>query len=257
MAWAAAGASMLGNLPSPSSLFMGQWAAGQDTDRQKSMIRHLRRREYKDMMFSMKEAGLNPMLASGATPGHFSGATAMGGPGRPLAPNAGQAFTSGSQAATAAKVGGTTAALQSAKAAHELDQRLNTIFQRAGVLQQFDLNRMNMRKTEAETRTQEALAAVYGKQAGLHSAHTLWLDQQRETLAKYGPPGHWQDAFMKGIGQYLTGDGKSIMKDLFMPPTNPFTAPAPNPKSSARPSSYEKAAEAAVKYPYSNMLQVP
>lgn len=35
-----------------------------------SQVRHLRRREYQDMMFSMKQAGLNPILAAGATPGH-------------------------------------------------------------------------------------------------------------------------------------------------------------------------------------------
>lgn len=38
-----------------------------------SQVRHLRRREYQDMMFSMKAAGLNPILASGATPGHSAG----------------------------------------------------------------------------------------------------------------------------------------------------------------------------------------
>lgn len=35
-----------------------------------SQVRHLRRREYQDMMFSMKAAGLNPILAAGAAPGH-------------------------------------------------------------------------------------------------------------------------------------------------------------------------------------------
>jgi len=46
-----------------------------------SQVRHLRRREYQDMMFSMKQAGLNPILASGAQPGHsaaFSGAGGIG-----------------------------------------------------------------------------------------------------------------------------------------------------------------------------------
>lgn len=37
-----------------------------------SQVRHLRRREYQDMVFSMKAAGLNPILAAGATPGHSS-----------------------------------------------------------------------------------------------------------------------------------------------------------------------------------------
>lgn len=44
--------------------------ANKSANRYKSSVRHLRRREYQDMMFSMKKAGLNPMLASGATPGH-------------------------------------------------------------------------------------------------------------------------------------------------------------------------------------------
>ncbi|WNK14754.1 MAG: DNA pilot protein [Microvirus sp.] len=34
------------------------------------IARKLRRTEYQDMMHSMRQAGLNPMLASGATPGH-------------------------------------------------------------------------------------------------------------------------------------------------------------------------------------------
>jgi len=34
------------------------------------LTRKLRRREYQDMVHSMKAAGLNPILATGATPGH-------------------------------------------------------------------------------------------------------------------------------------------------------------------------------------------
>lgn len=48
-----------------------QWALGnKSANRYASKVRHLRRREYQDMVFSMKQAGLNPMLATGATPGH-------------------------------------------------------------------------------------------------------------------------------------------------------------------------------------------
>lgn len=47
------------------------WALGnKSANRYKSAVRHLRRREYQDMMFSMRKAGLNPILASGASPGH-------------------------------------------------------------------------------------------------------------------------------------------------------------------------------------------
>jgi len=36
----------------------------------RKQVRYLRRREYQDMMYSMRKAGLNPILAAGATPGH-------------------------------------------------------------------------------------------------------------------------------------------------------------------------------------------
>lgn len=39
-------------------------------EQQYKLTRKLRRREYQDMMHSMRHAGLNPILASGATPGH-------------------------------------------------------------------------------------------------------------------------------------------------------------------------------------------
>ena len=48
---------------------------------QYKMTRKLRRREYQDMMHSMRHAGLNPILAAGATPGHSTiAAPDTGGP---------------------------------------------------------------------------------------------------------------------------------------------------------------------------------
>lgn len=48
---------------------------------QYDMTRKLRRREYQDMMFSMRKAGLNPMLAMGSSPGHSAIAPpSTGGP---------------------------------------------------------------------------------------------------------------------------------------------------------------------------------
>lgn len=52
------------------SALMNWGLANKSANRYKSSVRHLRRREYQDMMFSMKKAGLNPILAYGGTPGH-------------------------------------------------------------------------------------------------------------------------------------------------------------------------------------------
>jgi len=62
-----------------------QWGlANKSTNRYKSAVRHLRRREYQDMVFSMRKAGLNPMLATGAQPGH-SAMVSAGAPNVDLA----------------------------------------------------------------------------------------------------------------------------------------------------------------------------
>lgn len=72
-------ASLMGGFAAGAGMGAGSglmnWAlANKAADQQKSAIRHLRRREYKDMVFSLKQAGLNPILATGATPGHSAAA---------------------------------------------------------------------------------------------------------------------------------------------------------------------------------------
>lgn len=64
--WAALGGAALGALSKGIDFGFGAASAKMQYD----MTRKLRRREYQDMMHSMKSAGLNPMLAMGATPGH-------------------------------------------------------------------------------------------------------------------------------------------------------------------------------------------
>jgi len=76
-----------------------------------SQVRHLRRREYQDMVHSMKEAGLNPILAVGATPGHSAAYMGRGidqSPGIDIAGKYAQttsAKAAETQATTAARTG--------------------------------------------------------------------------------------------------------------------------------------------------------
>lgn len=108
-----------------------------------SSVRHLRRREYQDMMFSMKEAGLNPILASGATPGHsaaFTAAVNQQSPGVDVAGAVSKVLSAkaqSKQADVAESVGLSGNELRSA--------------QREGIGQSIALGRAQTAKTLAET----------------------------------------------------------------------------------------------------------
>lgn len=71
-----------------------------------SQVRHLRRREYQDMMFSMKEAGLNPILAAGGTPGHSAAMMAGGNPSAGPGVDVSGAITKGMSAEAAERQAG-------------------------------------------------------------------------------------------------------------------------------------------------------
>lgn len=94
-----------------------------------SQVRHLRRREYQDMMFSMKQAGLNPILAAGATPGHSAAYMGRGIDEGSGAPDGAQAVNQGmsamaakSQADTAEATGQTTRDLNKELAAKAVEE---------------------------------------------------------------------------------------------------------------------------------------
>lgn len=98
MAWGSLFGGLIGAGGNSLSTMWQTIAGFKNADRQKSAIRHLRRREYQDMVFSMRRAGLNPMLATGATPGH-SAVSAI-----PVASSdLGNALSKGMQAASTAK----------------------------------------------------------------------------------------------------------------------------------------------------------
>jgi len=92
----------------------GVWRAQQKS--YASQVRHLRRREYQDMVFSMKEAGLNPILASGATPGHAAGMVGSGSSGHGSSAGVGSAIAAHKQADVASR----GVRVQEVKAPHEI-----------------------------------------------------------------------------------------------------------------------------------------
>lgn len=188
MAWQAGLLNMIPQLPD----FAGQglnWLVGDwYDDRYKESVRHLRRRVFQDMVFSLKEAGLNPALAFGATPGAGGNALAQG-----IGPTAGGA---GVGSAVAAAMSADAASLQARvaegnapsvrelnsasaaerKAAEQVraEERYNVIQQRAAI----DAGTRKTNQETAESIARQGLLEAQAKQAGA-SASQLEADRRR------------------------------------------------------------------------------
>lgn len=160
----AAWAGLIPQLPDFAGAGMN-WAISQWSRRNyASQVRHLRRREYQDMMFSMKRAGLNPMLASGATPGH-SAAIMQNVTGS--APNAGIGSAMAAHRVAGAKEKGTAAevTLKGEQAQKVAAEKANAMLLGDQVVAQTRNLEANSAKANAE-----AQAAL--KNAGLIDANT-------------------------------------------------------------------------------------
>jgi len=162
-------------------------------DQYASQVRHLRRREYQDMVFSLKQAGLNPALAYGASPGH-SGAYHAQVPTGSGSAGVGSAMAANRQAAVAEK-----------KAPSEIEltgtHSQNLKLQRAGILQEFDKNKAWVDNMLQNTATAKALQSKYEQDAISGGASARKIEAEREALEKYGPPGA---SFEGMIREWLT-----------------------------------------------------
>lgn len=147
------GAGFLGLIPQlpdfgGAGLNYGVWRAQQKN--YASQVRHLRRREYQDMMFSMRAAGLNPILASGATPGHAAGMMGSGGSQNGSA-NIGSAVAANRQAGAAES----NANVARLKAPNEIATEYMRRFGIASEIEQrgsnIDLTKATTAKTRADT----------------------------------------------------------------------------------------------------------
>lgn len=171
---AAGAGALFGSL---SGGLMNWGFANKSAQNYKSSVRHLRRREYQDMMFSMKKAGLNPILASGATPGH-SAAAMMQAPQFDIAGS----FQKGvSGASEAAQTGGKVAKLE-AERGHSAAQASRT----KGLETNDQLARgaitSGIEKTQAETGTAKAVEALKRQEIEESKARTKNLDAERPNI---------------------------------------------------------------------------
>lgn len=182
MAWgaigAAAGGSALDIISGTINKGIDFGFANKARSQYASQVRHLRRREYQDMMFSMRKAGLNPMLASGATPGHSAAMMTDIGGGFDHGPST--AIAANRQAGAAegqVDVGKRNARVKEVMAPYEVGNLVADRYLKAGQIERMALeNRFTQQSTaESEARTKHAL-----EQATSEAIHRMLMTKEAE-----------------------------------------------------------------------------
>lgn len=161
-------------------LTTGNWG-GTSKERKNQIhdIRTLRRREYQDMMHSMREAGLNPILASGATPGH-SAAAAI-----PTQIQQGDLAAHRKAGIGEGKME-SEVELTTAKQALTEQERINTVLGRAGILKQYERAIAEIENIQQQTYTNAVQARLLEKKGNLTDAETNRLKAQQPMLEQTG-----------------------------------------------------------------------
>lgn len=204
---AAAAGSGISRAPSLSNwlkdgITTGNWG-GTSKERKNQIhdIRTLRRREYQDMVHSLKAAGLNPILATGATPGHASAQQVQ----TQMGTHAGMATDVASSAARLSQ-----AATTAKKAPSEIESTqmgtMNALFQRANILQQYDAVKQDI----ATSRAQELM---YGQEAIHKGASADKINQEIRNINRYGPTGRTTADVIRNI--FVPDDPKATAKALW------------------------------------------
>lgn len=158
--------NMIPQLPSFTNAGMNFAIGNMNRQRYASQVRHLRRREYQDMVFSMKQAGLNPMLATGATPGHSAGMMVQQGPGSGSA-GIGSAIAANRQA----KTGEREVRIGEVKAPYEVGNMMMNRFSMAQGIEQ----------TAAQTAKLKADTKLSLEESGTAAMRRLLLENQART----------------------------------------------------------------------------
>jgi len=195
--------NLIPQLPDFAGAGLSYAVGGMNNERYKRSVRHLRRREYQDMVFSLKQAGLNPALAFGATPGHAGG---FQGQGYSPASGAGvaSAMAGLSQADTASKLAPSQIDVNTATAGERRELAFNERYRRASILQEYDKNAAWIEQTLQAARTsaaQEALFEAQMKQAGASESE---IRERTEQINRFGLPGQ---SWSSPIRQWIFGEG--------------------------------------------------
>lgn len=182
----------------------GNWGGGTSKERKNQIhdIRTLRRREYQDMVHSLTEAGLNPVLALGASPGHataqqvHSPTVYQGGiGGAPYASAAAKAREAGVKEDTAPSIIGRNRAQTGMIGV----QTENALYDRANIIQQFKLDKATIDQIRQNTKTAAALEALHRQDAITKGASAREIDEKVRQYQNFGLPGQSWEGILRQI----------------------------------------------------------